>query len=52
VLWPRLSVLVAQTERYPRELPFGLQKHADLALAVADGAGLILLGRWPGGGAA
>jgi NAD(P)-dependent dehydrogenase (short-subunit alcohol dehydrogenase family) len=27
-----------------------LQKHADLALAVAEGAGLILLGRWPGRG--
>jgi ABC-type transporter Mla maintaining outer membrane lipid asymmetry ATPase subunit MlaF len=52
MLWLRLSVLVAQTERHPRELPFGLQKHADLARAVAEGADLILLGRWPGGAAA
>jgi branched-chain amino acid transport system ATP-binding protein len=29
--------------RYPRELPFGLQKRADLARAVAEGADLILL---------
>ena len=30
-------------DRYPRELPFGLQKRADLARAVAEGADLVLL---------
>jgi ABC-type transporter Mla maintaining outer membrane lipid asymmetry ATPase subunit MlaF len=52
MLWLRLSVLVAQTEWYPREPPFGLQKRADLARAVTEGADLILLDRWPGGAAA
>jgi ABC-type transporter Mla maintaining outer membrane lipid asymmetry ATPase subunit MlaF len=52
MLWLRLSVLVARTAWYPRELPFGLQKRADLARAVAEGEDLSLLGRWPGGAAA
>ncbi|HEX6023940.1 MAG TPA: ATP-binding cassette domain-containing protein, partial [Solirubrobacter sp.] len=30
-------------DRYPRELPFGLQKRADLARAIAEGADLVLL---------
>ena len=30
-------------DRYPRELPFGLQKRADLARAISEGADLLLL---------
>ena len=30
-------------ERHPRELPFGLQKRADLARAIGEGADLLLL---------
>jgi ABC-type branched-subunit amino acid transport system ATPase component/ABC-type branched-subunit amino acid transport system permease subunit len=30
-------------DRYPRELPFGLQKRADLARAIAEGAALVVL---------
>jgi branched-chain amino acid transport system ATP-binding protein len=30
-------------ERHPRELPFGLQKRADLARAISEGADLLLL---------
>ncbi len=35
--------LAGVADRYPRELPFGLQKRADLARAIAEGADLVLL---------
>jgi branched-chain amino acid transport system ATP-binding protein len=35
--------LAAVADRYPRELPFGLQKRADLARAIFGGASLVLL---------
>ncbi len=35
--------LAAVADRYPHELPFGLQKRADLARAISGGASLVLL---------